>query len=259
MDAIAVPRITPVFRYKKAPEAIAWLERAFGFSTHERHDATDGTVAHAELRFGASAVGLSSAGPPVPGNPWTTVRDGLYVCLSDVDGIHARAAAASADIPQPLRDTDYGAREFSVRDPGGHLWSFGNYPAAAAAGPRTICAAFHYANGQEAVDWLKRALGFEMCLEVPGPDDTIIHAELKLGADVLMLGSGPRIGLWGDQTLCTCVHVADPDAHHVQAAKAGAEIVKPLADTPYGARDYYARDPEGFLWGFSTYTPQATQ
>jgi uncharacterized glyoxalase superfamily protein PhnB len=26
-----------------------------------------------------------------------------------------------------LRDTDYGSREYSVRDPEGHLWSFGTY------------------------------------------------------------------------------------------------------------------------------------
>jgi len=26
-----------------------------------------------------------------------------------------------------LNDTDYGSREFSVRDPEGNLWSFGTY------------------------------------------------------------------------------------------------------------------------------------
>jgi uncharacterized glyoxalase superfamily protein PhnB len=27
----------------------------------------------------------------------------------------------------PLRDTEYGAREYSARDPEGNLWSFGTY------------------------------------------------------------------------------------------------------------------------------------
>lgn len=34
-----------------------------------------------------------------------------------------------------------------------------------------------------------------------------------------------------------------------------AEIVRPLADTPYGAREYSARDISGHLWSFGTYDP----
>jgi uncharacterized glyoxalase superfamily protein PhnB len=33
-------------------------------------------------------------------------------------------------------------------------------------------------------------------------------------------------------------------------------VVLPLATTHYGARHYWVRDPEGFLWGFSTYKPR---
>jgi uncharacterized glyoxalase superfamily protein PhnB len=33
-----------------------------------------------------------------------------------------------ADVIRPLADTDYGSREFTVRDPEGNLWSFGTYP-----------------------------------------------------------------------------------------------------------------------------------
>ncbi|MGH3564332.1 MAG: VOC family protein, partial [Mycobacterium sp.] len=32
-----------------------------------------------------------------------------------------------ADVVMPLADTDYGAREFVVRDPEGNLWCFGDY------------------------------------------------------------------------------------------------------------------------------------
>jgi uncharacterized glyoxalase superfamily protein PhnB len=52
---------------------------------------------------------------------------GLYVYVEDVDAHHARAAAAGADIVRPLNDTSYGAREYSLRDPEGNLWSFGTY------------------------------------------------------------------------------------------------------------------------------------
>jgi uncharacterized glyoxalase superfamily protein PhnB len=49
--------------------------------------------------------------------------------------------------------------------------------------------------------------------------------------------------------------VEDPDAHHVRAKAAGAEILRELTDQDYGSRDYSARDPEGHLWSFGTYRP----
>jgi len=51
----------------------------------------------------------------------------VYVYVEDVDAHHARARAAGAEIVRPLQDTDYGSREYSVRDLEGHLWSFGTY------------------------------------------------------------------------------------------------------------------------------------
>jgi uncharacterized glyoxalase superfamily protein PhnB len=32
-----------------------------------------------------------------------------------------------ADVVRPLEKTDYGSREFTMRDPEGNLWSFGDY------------------------------------------------------------------------------------------------------------------------------------
>lgn len=249
-------RISPVFRYKDAARAIGWLEQAFGFTTAERHAAPDGSIVHAELRYGTGAIGVSSAAATVDDNPWSQVRSGLYVCLADVDGMHQRAVGAGASIATPLTDTSYGAREFSVRDPGGHLWSFGTYGMGAAEGRPTICAAFRYRDAVAAMDWLSRA--FALVAEHDHRDGAgrVVHAELSLGRDTVMLSDElPADTLWGDNELCTCVHAEDPDRHYANAERAGAEILRAPFDTPYGSRDYYARDPEGFLWGFSTYRP----
>jgi uncharacterized glyoxalase superfamily protein PhnB len=59
----------------------------------------------------------------------------------------------------------------------------------------------------------------------------------------------------GVRTGAAYVVVADIDAHHARARAAGAEIVRALADTPYGSREYAARDPEGQVWSFGTYDP----
>ena len=40
------------------------------------------------------------------------------------------------------------------------------------------------------------------------------------------------------------------------AEAAGAEIVTPMEETPYGSREYVARDPEGHLWSFGSYAPE---
>ena len=54
-------------------------------------------------------------------------RVSLYIAVGDPDAIHARATQAGAEVVRELIDTDYGSREFSVRDLEGNLWSFGTY------------------------------------------------------------------------------------------------------------------------------------
>jgi uncharacterized glyoxalase superfamily protein PhnB len=52
---------------------------------------------------------------------------GAYVVTDDPDGLFAQATAAGAEVIMPLHDTDYGSRDFAVRDPEGNRWSFGTY------------------------------------------------------------------------------------------------------------------------------------
>ena len=42
----------------------------------------------------------------------------------------ARASAAAAGLLAGVHDTDYGSRDFTVRDPEGNRWSFRTYPCA---------------------------------------------------------------------------------------------------------------------------------
>ncbi|GAA2567088.1 hypothetical protein GCM10010210_48400 [Pseudonocardia hydrocarbonoxydans] len=43
------------------------------------------------------------------------------------DDLHDRAVAAGATVLRPVEDTDYGSRQFVVRDPEGNVWSFGTW------------------------------------------------------------------------------------------------------------------------------------
>jgi uncharacterized glyoxalase superfamily protein PhnB len=115
----------PALRYRDAPAAIDWLQRAFGFEPKEVHENPDGTIAHAELSFGDGLVMLGSAKPDMSGE-----RIGLgstYVAADGIDELHDRAVAAGAEIVRALEDTDYGSRDFTATDPEGNTWSFGTY------------------------------------------------------------------------------------------------------------------------------------
>ena len=46
--------------------------------------------------------------------------------------------------------------------------------------------------------------------------------------------------------------VDDVDTHHEKALAAGATVVYPPREMPYGVREYAARDLEGGLWSFMT-------
>jgi catechol 2,3-dioxygenase-like lactoylglutathione lyase family enzyme len=43
------------------------------------------------------------------------------------------------------------------------------------------------------------------------------------------------------------VEVDDVDAAHAAAVRAGAEIVHPLTDEPWGVRRFFVRDPDGHV------------
>ena len=250
------PNIFPFIRYQDAAAAIDWLIQAFGFRKNAVHLAGD-TVVHAEICLGPSSIGLSSARPATPDNPWSSVRQGIYVCVHDVDALYERAQRAGADIAMTIRDMDYGSREFGVRDPEGYLWGFGTYEMGRGPGAPTLFPEVHYRDPRSALRFLVDGFGFEKTLDVPTPDGGLLHAELKMGDGYVMVSTIPGPDSeWAGLTQLVCAHVEDPDQHFRRARAGGATIVKEPEDTPYGARQYVAKDLEGFVWLFGTYRPQ---
>ena len=118
------PVVVPVLRYRDTRAALDFLTRAFGLTTLVAYEEDDGTVAHAELRHGDGVImigpardeGIRAAGPSL-----------VYLAVADPDTHHAAAVEAGAEIMQPPKDMDYGSREYTARDPEGHIWSFGTY------------------------------------------------------------------------------------------------------------------------------------
>ncbi|GAA2802241.1 VOC family protein [Saccharopolyspora taberi] len=125
-----------------------------------------------------------------------------------------------------------------------------------------IFPALRYTDAQKALTWLRDAFGFEQVMSVPGPDGTVAHAEMRLGAGRVMFGSAPKGSVPETDPDPRAAHftvyvaVPDVDAHYARAREAGAEITMELRDTDYGSREYSARDFEGNHWAFGTYQPQ---
>jgi uncharacterized glyoxalase superfamily protein PhnB len=133
----------------------------------------------------------------------------------------------------------------------------------------TIMPTLRYKDAPAAIEWLCRVFGFARHAVYEGPNGTIGHAELTLGGGMIMLGSAKddEYGksfkspqeLSGMETRSAYIVVADADAVFAQAVEAGAVVVRPLQDTPYGSREFGVKDPEGHSWSVGTYDPWVAQ
>ena len=99
---------------------------------HDDHSDLDpdllSRVALPRLVFRGSVVMLSTAG--VGREPFRSLPAGgrlVYCALDEVDSLYQRVREAGGDIALEITDTDYGSRDFTVRDPEGNLWAFGTY------------------------------------------------------------------------------------------------------------------------------------
>jgi uncharacterized glyoxalase superfamily protein PhnB len=131
----------------------------------------------------------------------------------------------------------------------------------------TVIPGHRYRNAPAAIDWLCKVFGFERHAVYEGENGTIAHAELTLGDGMIMLGSGKddEFGrgfkspqeLGGVETRSVYLVVHDADAAYARAVAAGATIIRPLQDTPYGSHEFAVKDPEGHTWSAGTYDPWA--
>jgi uncharacterized glyoxalase superfamily protein PhnB len=118
-----MPTLYPGLSYRDAPAAVAWLAKAFGFEELLVVPGPEGTVAHAELRFGTGVLMMGSMRDVDAGR----TQRAPYVYVDDVDAHYDRAKAAGAEITMALHANDYGGRGYAGRDLEGNEWSFGSY------------------------------------------------------------------------------------------------------------------------------------
>jgi uncharacterized glyoxalase superfamily protein PhnB len=131
MPATPPPQVWPTLRARQARSLIRFLVDAFGFEPTVVYGEGE-RVDHAELSWPLGGGIMLGSEKPTDGDLWPLAPGsfGAYVVTDDPDGLFARASAAGAEILAGVHDTDYGSRDFTVRDPEGNRWSFGTYPGA---------------------------------------------------------------------------------------------------------------------------------
>ena len=128
INSTPAPQVWPTLRAKDARGLITFLVDIIGFKEVVVYGDGD-LVHHAQLAWppgGGVMIGShrdddQARGMPAPGT------FSAYVVADDVDAIHARANEARAEITTELHDTDYGSRDFAIKDPEGNRWAFGTY------------------------------------------------------------------------------------------------------------------------------------
>jgi PhnB protein len=107
-----------------------------------------------------------------------------------------------------------------------------------------------------ALEFLCRAFGFKE-EERHGTPSGGMHGEASFQGQLVMLGQGGREHSLktpkdvGAATMGVFIYLDDVNKHYDVAMAAGAEIVHPPKDVDYG-RTYWANDPEGHPWLFTT-------
>lgn len=128
-DISPPPQVWPTLRARDARALIRFLVDAFGFEETVVYGDGD-HIDHAQLSWPAGGgIMLGSAREPDSANNWPVPPGsfGAYVVTGDPDALFARATAAGAHVLMELHETDYGSRDFAIRDPEGNRWSFGTY------------------------------------------------------------------------------------------------------------------------------------
>jgi len=123
------------------------------------------------------------------------------------------------------------------------------------------CPYLFYEDLPRAIDFLKRAFALEERRVERNDLGNVEHAQLGLGAAVVMLGA---TGSWpgyrsrkspealGGLNAGVYLFVGDVDSHAARARAVGAKVQMEPADMPWGDRLYCAEDIEGQFWMFAT-------
>jgi uncharacterized glyoxalase superfamily protein PhnB len=118
--SIPAATVIPVLIYADVREAVAWLSRAFGFQERLRI----GEDHRSQLSFGDGAVIVGDVRGDRRRPRAGEVTHSVMVRVEDAHAHCRHAREQGARILMEPTDFEYGERQYTAEDPGGHQWTF---------------------------------------------------------------------------------------------------------------------------------------
>jgi PhnB protein len=240
--------ITPYLQVMAVEEVINFVKQAFGGEELFRSRGGAGGI-HTEIKVGDAMLmvggGGSWKGPARPA--------GMLIYVDDADAVYRRAMEAGAtSIHEPVTQP-YGDREGSVTDAAGNNWyittrRISDY---APADHGDILLGFMPNGAAQFIDFLTAAFGAETIMRHDAPSGTVGHARIRIGDSIVMV-SEPH-GRYQPMPAGVYMYVENADEVYERAIRAGATVLYPIADMPYGDRMGGVTDPFGNEWYISTH------
>jgi uncharacterized glyoxalase superfamily protein PhnB len=131
-------------------------------------------------------------------------------------------------------------------------------------GYHTITPYMTVRDAARAIEFYKQAFGAKEKGVMKGPDGKIMHAELRIGDSIIMLGDEmPEYGSLSPQStggagMGLHIYIEDVDTAFDRAVKAGATVEMPVADMFWGDRYGKLADPFGHKWSIGTHKADLT-
>jgi len=101
------------------------------------------------------------------------------------------------------------------------------------------------------IEFLLAAFGGELNSRMSRPDGSVMHAEMRIGDSMLMMGEGA--GDFGPMPTSIYLYVPDCDAVFRNAVAAGGTSISEPRDMPSGERYGGIKDPCGNIWWVATH------
>ncbi len=126
--------------------------------------------------------------------------------------------------------------------------------------PMLVCA-----DGAAEIEFCKKAFGAIELSRRVGHAGEVVHATLKIDDDMFMVhGQYPHLksvapSSDGSSPVVIYLYIDDVDSVIDRAVRAGAQILLPPADQPWGDRVGRVMDPAGHVWNVAMHSQTASE
>jgi PhnB protein len=117
-------------------------------------------------------------------------------------------------------------------------------------GHHTVCPYIVVSGVAKLIDFAKQVFGATEVHVSKRPDGSVMHAEIRIGDSIIMMGEGAGIKAF---PAMLHLYLEDVDAVYQRAIQAGAKSVREPADQPYGDRTGGVEDAFGNQWWIATH------